>query len=96
MRVRQRWRVGGRPGLDRSAMVLAACAAGALFAAVRLGRDGPLVWPGSRVWPVIVGLALVGVGVGLRAWSIATLGHFFQYRIEVQADHEVITGGPYR
>ena len=25
-----------------------------------------------------------------------TLGRFFQYRIEVQPDHHVVTGGPYR
>jgi len=39
---------------------------------------------------------LIAGGIGLRAWSIATLGRFFQYRIEVQAGHRVITDGPYR
>jgi protein-S-isoprenylcysteine O-methyltransferase Ste14 len=34
--------------------------------------------------------------VGLRAWSIAALGRFFQYHIEVQAEHRVVTDGPYR
>ena len=32
----------------------------------------------------------------MRAWSIATLGRFFQYRIEVQSDHRVVVDGPYR
>ena len=45
---------------------------------------------------MVAGLALVAAGISLRAWSIATLGRFFQYRIQVQADHQVISGGPYR
>ena len=35
-------------------------------------------------------------GIGLRAWSIATLGRFFQYWIKIQPGHRVVTGGPYR
>ena len=54
------------------------------------------MWPGGRAWPVVGGLALIALGIGLRAWSIATLGRFFQYRIEVQAGHRLVTGGPYR
>lgn len=96
MQLRQRHRVAGRPGLDRSALVLGGCIAGAVVASLRIGRDGPVQWPGGRVWPVVAGLALVAAGLGLRAWSIATLGRFFQYRIQIQADHEVVTGGPYR
>jgi protein-S-isoprenylcysteine O-methyltransferase Ste14 len=81
---------------DPTALVLGACMAAAVFAAVRLGQRGPLLWPGPRVWPVVLGLVLVATGIGLRAWSIATLGRFFQYRIEVQADHRVVSDGPYR
>jgi protein-S-isoprenylcysteine O-methyltransferase Ste14 len=96
MTVRQTLRLGHRPARDRSGLVLGACIAGSIFAALRIGRSGPLEWPGGRVWPVATGLVLVAAGVGLRAWSIATLGRFFQYRIQVQADHHVVTGGPYR
>ncbi len=96
MAVRQRWRVTGRPARDPTGVVLSACIGGSIFAAVRLGRDGPLLWPGGRVWPVVAGIALIAAGVGLRAWSIATLGRFFQYQIQVQAGHRVVTGGPYR
>jgi len=96
MQVRQRRRAPRRPGRDWTGVVLTGCLAGAVIAAVRLGRDGPLEWPGGQLWPVVAGLALVAAGVGLRAWSIATLGRFFQYRIEVQPDHEVVTDGPYR
>jgi protein-S-isoprenylcysteine O-methyltransferase Ste14 len=96
MNVRQRWRVGGHPSRDPSGLLLFASIAGSIFAAIRLGRDGPLPWPCGRVWPVAVGLVLIVGGIGLRAWSIATLGRFFQYRIEVQTEHQVIADGPYR
>jgi protein-S-isoprenylcysteine O-methyltransferase Ste14 len=96
MTLRQSWRLGRRPARDPTGLVLAACIAGAVFAAVRLGQANLLPWSGGRVWPVAVGIALVGAGIGLRAWSIATLGRVFQYRIEVQADHQIVTGGPYR
>ncbi len=50
--------------------------------------------PSNPAW--LIGLVLVAAGIGLRAWAIASLGSFFQYRIEVQAEHRVITDGPYR
>ena len=96
MAVRQRLRVGGLPARDPSALVLSLCVAGSIFAAIRLGRDGPAPWPGGRLWPVIAGIVLIAVGVALRAWSIAALGRFFQYHIEVQAEHRVVADGPYR
>jgi protein-S-isoprenylcysteine O-methyltransferase Ste14 len=96
MSVRQRRLVGGWPARDPSGLVLAACIFGSIFAAMRLGRAALLPWPGGRVWPVAAGLALIVAGIALRAWSIATLGRFFQYRIEVQAGHRVVSGGPYR
>lgn len=96
MTIRQSLRLGRRPARDPSGLVLAACIGGSIFAAVQLGRDDPVPWPGGRVWPFVAGLVLIAAGIGLRAWSIATLGRFFQYRIEVQSDHYVVTNGPYR
>ncbi len=96
MAVRQRRRIGGRPARDPTGFALSAGIAASIFAAVRLGRHGPLPWPGGRIWPVIAGIALIAAGIGLRAWSIATLGRFFQYRIEVQTGHRVVADGPYR
>jgi len=74
MTLRQGWRLGHRPARDPSGFVLGGCIGGAIFAAVRLGQAGRVPWPGGRTWPVVAGLALVVVGIGLRAWSIATLG----------------------
>jgi protein-S-isoprenylcysteine O-methyltransferase Ste14 len=51
---------------------------------------------GGLVWPVVAGVVLIAVGIGLRGWSIATLGRFFQYWIKVQPGHRVVTDGPYR
>lgn len=96
MRLRQRLRATGPAALDRSAFVLVPCLAAAVVAAEVFGRRGRLPWPGGLVWPVVAGVVLIAAGIGLRAWSIATLGRFFQYWIKVQPGHRVVTGGPYR
>jgi protein-S-isoprenylcysteine O-methyltransferase Ste14 len=96
MAVRQRWRLGARAARDPTGPVLSVCLAGSIFAAIRLGRADAVPWPGGRTWPVVCGLVLIAVGIALRAWSIASLGRFFQYRIQVQAEHSVVTTGPYR
>jgi protein-S-isoprenylcysteine O-methyltransferase Ste14 len=36
------------------------------------------------------------LGAGIRAWAIGSLGRFFQYQIEIQPGHRVVTRGPYR
>jgi protein-S-isoprenylcysteine O-methyltransferase Ste14 len=96
MRVRQRLRATGPPPTDRSFFILIASLVAAVIAAQVLGRRGGLLWPGGLVWPVVAGIVLIAAGIGLRAWSIATLGRFFQYRITVQSGHQVVTRGPYR
>jgi protein-S-isoprenylcysteine O-methyltransferase Ste14 len=96
MRVRQRLRARGPAARDRTAFVLIPCLGGAIAAAEMLGRRGRLLWPGGLVWPAVAGVVLIAAGMGLRAWSIAALGRFFQYQIMVQPGHRVVTDGPYR
>lgn len=96
MRVRQRGLAGGPPGRDPSIFAVWPGIAGSVVAAELLGRGGVLPWPGGRVWPVAAGLAAMVAGIALRAWSIVTLGRFFQYQIRIQSGHRVITSGPYR
>ena len=96
MRVRQRLRASGPAAWDPSAVVLVPCLVAAVGAAEVLGRRGRLPWPGGLVWPVVAGIVLIAAGIGLRGWSIATLGRFFQYQIRVQPGHRVVTDGPYR
>ena len=95
MRTVQRLRTT-EPSDDRSYFVLLPCIAGSIIAAEVLGRRGGLLWPGGLEWPFVAGIVLIIAGIGLRAWSIASLGRFFQYRITVQSGHQVVTKGPYR
>lgn len=96
MRARQRRQAGRPASADPTFSVLIACLVAAVVAAEVLGRDGRLPWPGGLAWPAVAGIALIIAGIGLRAWSIATLGRFFQYQITIQPGHQVMTSGPYR
>jgi protein-S-isoprenylcysteine O-methyltransferase Ste14 len=96
MCTRQRRRSGTSPAKDPTGPVVFLAMAGSVTAAMLLGRYGPLPWPGGRAWPVAAGFVLIVAGIALRAWSIATLGRFFQYQIEILPGHRVVTGGPYR
>ena len=60
-----------------------------------LGVAGWGAWPAQ--WPVFV-LGIVGLGLGVvgRWWSHRTLGRFHQAVVTIQADHQLITDGPYR
>jgi protein-S-isoprenylcysteine O-methyltransferase Ste14 len=54
-------------------------------------------FPGADVlWPLVVGLAMMWIGVALRVWAVLTLGRFFKLVVVVQDDHHVIDHGPYR
>lgn len=96
MRIHQRRRAGGPPATDITYSVLVLCLVAAVIAAEVLGRRGGLPWPGGLTWPAVAGIALIAAGIGLRAWSIITLGRFFQYQITIQPSHQVVTTGPYR
>jgi protein-S-isoprenylcysteine O-methyltransferase Ste14 len=43
-----------------------------------------------------LGIVLVFIGILFRFWSIQTLGKFFRTRVMIQADHKLITTGPYK
>jgi protein-S-isoprenylcysteine O-methyltransferase Ste14 len=96
MNVRQWLRAGRSPGRDPTYVLVYICVAASVVAAQAFGRRGGLLWPGGRVWPVAAGLTLIVACVALRAWSIITLGRFFQYSIRIQSGHTVVTTGPYR
>jgi protein-S-isoprenylcysteine O-methyltransferase Ste14 len=96
MRIRQRRQASGPPATDITYSVLVVCMVAAVIAAEVLGRRGWLPWPGGLAWPAVAGIVLIVAGIGLRAWSITTLGRFFQYQIAIQPSHQVVTSGPYR
>ena len=96
MNLWQRWRAHRWFVHDPTYFVVYLCIAAAIIVSAILGGRGLLLWPGGRIWPAAAGMTLLVAGVGLRAWSIATLGRFFQYQIQIQPEHAVVTAGPYR
>jgi protein-S-isoprenylcysteine O-methyltransferase Ste14 len=96
MNVRQWVRARQRPSRDPTYVLMYLSIAASVIAAQILGRRGDLLWPGGLIWPVVVGLTLIVACVAIRAWSIITLGHLFQYSIRIQSGHTVVTTGPYR
>jgi protein-S-isoprenylcysteine O-methyltransferase Ste14 len=42
------------------------------------------------------GLALMLAGISLREWAVVALGRHFSVVVAIQADHRLITHGPYR
>jgi protein-S-isoprenylcysteine O-methyltransferase len=47
-------------------------------------------------WTAVVGVALLASGIAVRLWAVQSLGRFFSYVVEVQAEHRIVTAGPYR
>lgn len=52
-----------------------------------LPRDGLLAW---------IGIGLFALGVAINAWAMAALRSLYTVRLSVQADHRLVTSGPYR
>ncbi len=96
MNVRQWLRAGRSLTRDPTYVLMYVSVAASVIAAQLLGRHGGLLWPGGRIWPVVAGLTMIVACVAIRAWSIITLGRFFQYSIGIQSGHTVVTTGPYR
>ena len=49
----------------------------------------PWIWVG-------VGLAITAAGFAIRVWAVLTLGRAFNREVQVAADQELVTAGPYR
>ena len=70
---------------------------GALAAGVVIARNLPgFALPGNGWAWLLVGSAVAWLGIGVRAWAIATLGRFFRRDVTIAADQEVVSTGPYR
>jgi protein-S-isoprenylcysteine O-methyltransferase Ste14 len=98
-RLVQRVRAGHRTPLslsDPSSAAVGAGIAASVIVSLEFGLHAGVPWPGGRAWPVAVGIVLIAAGVALRAWAVVSLGRFFQYQIEIQTGHRVVSGGPYR
>ena len=44
---------------------------------------------------LIPGISLMVIGIGIRAWSVQTLGKYFTATVQVQEDQKVVQSGPY-
>jgi len=85
---------GSRPAESRRGIVI-------LALAVALAMNVPGLFPGFDVrenfavyfW---IGIALIWIGILLRAWCVRTLGRFFNTSLVLQKEHALVTSGPYR
>lgn len=93
----RRRRGSASAGSDPTYFLMAAGMTGALVSALALARHVTSASiSGGRAWPAALGFALLLAGMGLRGWSIVTLGRFFTYAVGVQEDQHVVDDGPYR
>jgi len=55
-------------------------------------------YPASVQWNTVTTVALIAAlgGLALRTWAVLMLGPLFTMHIDIQPNHQVITGGPYR
>jgi protein-S-isoprenylcysteine O-methyltransferase Ste14 len=95
--VRVRNRAGARPSDDPTYWLLVLSfllgfGGGFGFANVRATH----IAAAGSVWPVVVGLTLLALGLGLRGWAVVTLGRFFTHDVRVEAGQPVVQSGPYR
>ncbi|HLJ69206.1 MAG TPA: isoprenylcysteine carboxylmethyltransferase family protein [Chloroflexota bacterium] len=83
--------------MDRgSRLVLAVCwIAGVALAVLARAKVPAAAFPADAA-TFAAGLVLLWTGIGLRWWSIRTLGRYFTFDVMTSADQPVITSGPYR
>jgi protein-S-isoprenylcysteine O-methyltransferase Ste14 len=97
LRVRDRARGMGGADRDAGTRVLIAAAIGG---AVVSSAGAPVIVPSLRIpgdgWNTVAGLIFMWLGLGIRVWAVASLGHAFRTTVEVDADQAVVTRGPYR
>ena len=69
----------------------------AIVVALAVRHDSAWWLPGGRgEGPLVAGLVVMWAGLGLRIWSIATLGAEFRTTVEVDAGQRLVESGPYR
>lgn len=82
---------------DRTYWELQAWQFAGLFSGVLFAKEAPgAALPRSQWLWVVLGCAVGLIGVTLRWWAIRTLGGQFTRNLQVDADHVLVVGGPYR
>src|ERR1700682_5429671 len=86
-------RRGGTRQDRGSHAVLWVLVGGGIFAAGRLRHWWPMPDRNAMFW---LGIALIFIGIVIRATAIFTLGRFFSVKVTIQESHELIERGVYR
>ncbi|HZA10715.1 isoprenylcysteine carboxylmethyltransferase family protein [Mycobacterium sp.] len=98
--LRARQRRHAEPVVTREWRTLGAiwgCAvAGGMLAGVLAAHLRAVDLPLHRTTWTVVGLVVAWCGIGLRWWSVATLGRHFHPTVQIQQRHELVRSGPYR
>jgi protein-S-isoprenylcysteine O-methyltransferase Ste14 len=101
--IRDRRRGIGSPARDRGTrilfrvMTIGAMSIGYAVAST-MPHDSTLYLPGARVngWHVYGGVALMWIGLVVRAWAITALGPAFRTTVGIEPGQMVVDRGPYR
>jgi protein-S-isoprenylcysteine O-methyltransferase Ste14 len=62
----------------------------------RAGDISPGAAMGHGALVFVVGMVMLIAGTGLCWWSFWALGQYFTFTVDVSADQQVVTAGPYR
>jgi protein-S-isoprenylcysteine O-methyltransferase Ste14 len=81
---------------DRSLFVLYALIAGGYGLAFSAWGRRVALGPALGDWALWAGAVVAVTGLGLRLWSVITLGQYFTYVVKVTPDQKVVDTGPYR
>jgi protein-S-isoprenylcysteine O-methyltransferase Ste14 len=98
LRIRQRRRSERTVTREwRSLFVIwGAAALAGILSGVLATRLPALDLPFHRTIWIVAGVVIAWCGIGLRLWSVATLGRYFQPIVHIQQGHQVVRSGPYR
>ncbi|MGX7825816.1 methyltransferase family protein [Actinokineospora sp. 24-640] len=66
----------------------------ARLAVITAAVFGPAPWTGWAWWMALPAVVFLG-GMALRLWAIQVLGRFYSHLVVRQAEHGVVTTGPY-
>ena len=79
-----------------SLLVIYLLMSGGFAAAFGLWGSGHAPPPRLGAWALWAGALVMLGGMGLRVWSVRTLGEYFTYVVRVSGDQQVVETGPYR
>ena len=93
---RDRRPVAGERADGGSRLLIIAAMAIGIWGAIQLARRVPsMPLPLPHAAAVVMGVAVMWAGIGLRLWAVSVLGRFFRTHVTVLDDHRLVQDGPY-